>query len=231
MENLPGYIYLLFGATVLPALWLFAKATHYSRVFIWLIFPWIIIQSTLGIRGFYNDPATGTSRFPLLVGLPVMIIILLFATERGRMFIDALDLKALTIFHVIRIPVEIVLLLLFIHHAVPRAMSLEGRNFDMLSGLSAPIIYYLFFINKKLGSTGLLIWNIICIILLLNVVSSAVLSLPARFQRFGFEQPNIALGFFPFLLLPACLVPMALFANLAAIRQLIVDRRPMTDDR
>jgi hypothetical protein len=225
MENLPGYIYFLFGATVLLALWLFAKATHYSRVFTWLIFPWLIIQSTLGIRGFYNDPTTVTNRFPLLVGPPLIIIILLFVTAKGRSFIFGLDLKALTIFHVIRIPVEIVLLLLFTHHLVPRAMSFEGRNFDILSGLSAPIIYYLFFINKKLSRTGLLIWNIICILLLLNVVSSAFLSLPARFQRFDFEQPNIAIGFFPFLLLPACLVPMALFANLAAISQLIVRKK------
>ena len=221
MGNLQVYVYVVFGLTVVLALWLFAKAAHYSKTFLLLSSVWIVFQSVLGIRGFYSDPATMTARFSLLFGPLLVIMILLFLTPKGRAITDGLDLKALTIFHVIRIPVEFVLLLLFTNHLIPKAMSFEGRNFDILSGLSAPIIYYLYFIQKRLSKTGLLIWNIVCIILLLNVVSGAVLSLPARFEQFGFEQPNIGLGFFPFLLLPAALVPLALFANLAAIRQLL----------
>lgn len=221
MENLPGYVYLLFILTALLSIWLFAKATHYSKTFLVLIGAWIVFQSVLGIRGFYSVPAKMATRFPLLFGPMLLFIILLFVTAKGRDFIDGLDLKALTIFHIIRLPVEIVLLLLFTHHVIPRAMSFEGRNFDILSGLSAPVIYYFYFVGKKLSNTGLLIWNVLCILLLLNVVSSAVLSLPTRFEEHGFEQPNIALGYFPFLLLPALLVPIALFANLAAIRQLL----------
>ena len=224
MENLPVYISILFVLTAVLSLWLFARATHYSKIFLFVIGAWIVFQSVLGIRVFYGDPATMSSRFPLLFGPMLIAIILLFLTSKGRAFIDGLDLKALTIFHIVRIPVEIVLLLLATHHVIPRTMSFEGRNFDILSGLSAPIIYYLYFVSKKLNHTGLLIWNIVCILLLLNVVSSAILSLPARFQDHGFEQPNIALGYFPFLLLPAVLVPIALFANLAAIRQLFIKK-------
>jgi hypothetical protein len=86
------------------------------------------------------------------------------------------------------------------------------------SGLSAPLVYYFGFVKKWLGKPVLIAWNIVCILLLLNVVRIAALSLPARFHQFGFEQPNIAVGYFPFLLLPSCLVPLVLFANLAAIR-------------
>ena len=224
MENLPVYVSILFILTALFSIWLFAKATHYTKLFLVFIGIWVVFQSLLGIKGFYNAAATMTKRFPLLFGPMLIVILLLFATAKGRTFIDRLDLKALTIFHIIRIPVEIVLLLLFTHQLIPRAMSFEGRNFDILSGLSAPIIYYLYFVSKKIGNTGLLIWNIICILLLLNVVSSAILSLPDRYEVHGFEQANIALGYFPFMLLPAALVPMALFANLAAIRELLVKK-------
>jgi hypothetical protein len=224
MENLPVYISILFVLTAFLSLWLFGRATHYSKTFLFVIAAWIVFQSVLGIRGFYSDPAMMTKRFPLLFGPMLVAIIVLFITPKGKAFIDGLDLKALTIFHIIRIPVEIVLLQLFTQHVIPRAMSFEGRNFDILSGISAPIIYYLYFVSKKLSNAGLLIWNIICILLLLNVVSSAILSLPARFQEHGFEQANIALGYFPFLLLPAALVPMALFANLAAFRQLLTKK-------
>jgi hypothetical protein len=114
---------------------------------------------------------------------------------------------------------------LFVHNTIPRAMTFEGRNFDILSGLSAPLVYYFGFVKQKLNHTILIVWNAGCIFLLLNVVVSAALSLPERFQSFGFEQPNIAVGYFPFLLLPAILVPLVLFSNAAAIRQLVLNKK------
>ena len=221
MENLPLYVYIIFGATVLFAIWLFYKATHYSRSFLILITAWMIIQSILAITGFYHDPNTMTSRFPLLFLPALVFIIAIFITKKGRRFIDSLHLPTLTIFHVIRAPVEIVLFWLFINRTVPAAMTFHGRNFDIFSGITAPVIYYFGFVKQKISRSVILAWNIICVALLLNVVSSALLSLPARFQQFGFEQPNTGLGYFPFILLPACLVPLVLFAMLAAIRQLL----------
>ena len=103
-------------------------------------------------------------------------------------------------------------------------MTFEGANFDILSGLTAPLVYYFGFVKNKLGKQVLVAWNIACILLLLNVVRNAALSLPERFHQFGFEQPNIAVGYFPFLLLPSCLVPLVLFSNLAAIRQLMTKK-------
>ena len=220
MEHLPWHVYATFGATVLLALWLFNKATHYSKSFLILVMGWILLQSVPGLAGFYNNVNLMTARFPLLVVPAFIFLMSLFFTTKGKAFIDGLDIKMLTIFHVIRIFVEIVLFWLFVHKAIPQAMTFEGRNFDILSGLSAPVIYYFGFVKKKLSNPVMIVWNVVCILLLLNVVSSAILSLPGRYQHFGFEQPNIAVGYFPFLLLPAVLVPLALFSNAAAIRQL-----------
>jgi hypothetical protein len=225
MENLSPYVYVLFGATVMLSAWLFIRATHYARIPLVIISAWILLQSALGLSGFYDDPASLTARFPLLVAPPIVFLTALFLTRKGKTFIDGLDIRTLTLFHLIRIPVEIVLLLLFIGQSIPEAMTFEGRNLDILSGLSAPVIYYLVFVNPKIGRTGLILWNIACIALLLNVVTNAVLSLPDRYLQFGFEQPNVAVGCFPFLLLPALLVPLALFSNAAAVRQLLIYKK------
>jgi hypothetical protein len=224
MENLSWYVYAIFIGTVILAAWLFIRATNYSKSAMILISAWLLLQSALGISGFYSNIDSMTSRFPLLVAPPMIFFIFLFLSKKGKAFIDNLDISTLTIFHIIRIPVEITLLLLFIEKTIPEAMTFEGRNFDIFSGLSAPAIYYFAFVNRKIGPTVLIIWNAACIVLLLNVVSSAVLSLPGRYLQFGFEQPNIAVGFFPFLLLPALLVPLALFSNAAAIRQLLIKK-------
>ncbi|MBT2560074.1 hypothetical protein J7E50_02410 [Pedobacter sp. ISL-68] len=224
MENIAWYVYVLFSATVVLSAWLFIKATGYSKTGIIMIIVWTIIQSGLGLSGFYSNTDSLTSRFPLLVIPPVLFLGSRFFTVSGKAFIDGLDLKTLTIFHIIRIPVEVTLLFLFLGNAIPEAMTFEGRNFDILSGLSAPVIYYFAFVKKSLGKTAMIIWNVICIVLLLSVVTSAVLSLPERYNQFGFEQPNIGVGFFPFLLLPALLVPLALFSGAAAIRQLVLNK-------
>jgi len=54
-----------------------------------------------------------------------------------------------------------------------------------------------------------------------NVLTIAAFSATTPFQQFGFDQPNIGVGYFPFVLLPAIIVPIVLISHLAAIRQLL----------
>ncbi|MDX2173865.1 MAG: hypothetical protein SFY56_12150 [Bacteroidota bacterium] len=221
METLPLYVYVVFALTVLVAILLFYKATHYSKKFLTLIFIWLIFQSIISILGFYNISNTIPPRFGLLIIPPLIITIIGFNTKRGKQFIDGLNIRTLAIFHVVRIPVELVLYWLFVHKTVPELMTFEGRNFDIISGLTAPIIFYFGFIRKKLNKVILLLWNFIGLALLFNIVFNAILSVPSEFQQFAFEQPNIAILQFPFVLLPSILVPFVLFSHLTSIRQLL----------
>jgi len=150
-----------------------------------------------------------------------MLIAALFMTRSGRQYLDGIDIKTLTLLHIIRIPVELVLYWLFLNKAVPQLMTFEGRNFDILSGITAPLVFYFGFIKKRLGRNVILLWNFLCLGLLLNIVVNAILSAPFPFQQFAFDQPNIAVLYFPFNLLPALVVPLVLLAHLVTIRQLM----------
>lgn len=221
MENLPLYVYLVFGLTFLLGIAIFYKATNYSKPFLVMVSLWTLFQIILSFSGFYQKADTFPPRFMLLLLPPVLFVLYRFNTVKGKAFIDGLDIKALTLYSVIRIPVEIVLFWLFVSHTIPELMTFEGRNFDILSGISAPIIYYFAFVNKQLNRNLLLFWNFVCLGLLANIVINALLSIPSAVQQFAFEQPNIAVGYFPFVLLPSVLVPLALLSNLASIRQLL----------
>jgi len=223
MENLPFYVYLVFGITVFVGVFLFFKAAHYSKIFLALLVIWIVFQSVISILDFYATTDSTPPRVALLLIPPLAMTITLFSIRRGKVFIDGLDIRTLTLFHVIRIPVEVTLYWLFLHKAVPELMTFEGRNFDILSGISAPVIYYLVFVKMKLSKSALLIWNFICLALLLNIVFNALLSIPGMFQKFAFDQPNIAVLAFPFVFLPSVLVPLVLFSHLAAIRLVLQD--------
>lgn len=221
MLDLPLYISVVFILTTLLTIFIFYKATNNSATTLLILLLWIALQAFVSLSGFYTVANTIPPRFAFLVLPAVLFIVGLFITAKGKIFIDGLDLQKLTILHVVRFPVELVLYWLFLSKKVPQLMTFEGRNFDILAGLSAPLIYYFVFVKTAIGKRGLLLWNIICLGLLINIVFNAVLSAPFPFQQFGFDQPNIAILYFPFVWLPCCVVPLVLTAHLAAIRKLI----------
>lgn len=197
------------------------QATPSSRGISRLLVLWLGLQAILAMKGFYTDLQSDIPKFPLLVLPALVVIAILFITKEGRSFIDKLPLEHLTYIHVIRIPVEIVLFWLFIEKQIPEIMTFEGRNFDILSGITAPIVGYLYFSKKIINKNILLIWNFVCLVLLFNIVITAILSIPTPFQKFGFEQPNIAVLKFPMVWLPSFVVPVVLFSHLVSIRKLL----------
>jgi hypothetical protein len=222
INNLPIYVSIVFILTTLLTVFLFYKATGRSKISLVILVLWLLLQAVLSYVGFYTVTNTLPPRFILLALPAVLFIIFLFITAKGRAYINNLDAKTLTLLHVVRIPVELCLYWLFIHKSIPQLMTFEGRNFDIVAGLTAPIIFYVGYVKNNLGKTVLLLWNFACLGLLLNIVINAVLSAPSNFQQFAFDQPNTAILYFPFVWLPCCVVPLVLLAHLVCIRKLLV---------
>ncbi len=233
METLPIYVSVSFILITIFTIFIFYKATKQSKMSVALILGWMIFQTSLTMLGFYKV-TTGTPPRLVLVLAPVLLLnVYLFATKKGQAFIDSIDLKILTLIHIIRIPVELVLYALFVYKTIPALMTFEGQNWDILSGITAPFVYYFGFVQNKMTSTLLLVWNFICLGLLINIVVIAILSAPSPLQQLAFDQPNVAIFHFPFIWLPAVVVPIVLFAHLVTIRQLLRKRlmSPITNSQ
>ena len=235
IENLPTYISLIFGLTTIATLLLFYLAVKNSasentrkkaNIIFFVLVIWLIIQATLTLKNIYRLNAISIPPKILLLGIlpTILSIIFLFVTHKGRQFIDGLPLTYITYLNVVRIPVELVFLSLFLNKAVPQLMTFEGRNFDILSGITAPFIAYFGFTKGKLNRQIILVWNFACLALLMNIVVNALLSAPLAFQKFAFDQPNIAILNFPFSWLPTFIVPIVLFGHLTSIRQLTTNK-------
>ncbi len=224
MLHVPILLTLSFVGTTLLSVWLFYRAANNSGRVLVLLGLWLLLQSLLALGSFYIVADSRPPRLLLALLPPMVVILVLFNTTVGRRFLDGLQLDRLTLVHTVRIPVELTLFWLFLHRAIPELMTFEGRNWDVLSGLSAPIIYYLVFRGRQLGWRSLLVWNCLCLLLLLNIVVNAVLSAPTVVQQFAFNQPNVAILYFPFIALPSCIVPLVALAHLAAIRRLLHGR-------
>jgi hypothetical protein len=224
MDHITPVLIVFFLATTLVSALLLAKAVNNSRA-VWIgSLSWIIFQSAIALTGFYETLNTYPPRLVLAVAPPLILIVILFLNAAGKKMIDRMDLKWCILFHTVRVLVEVNLYVLFIFKQVPAAMTLEHGNLDILVGVSAPIIYWAF--SKGLiGDRTLQIWNYLCLASLLNAVFRALLSAPFPFQRFAFDQPTVAILYFPFNLLIAFIVPSALFCHLALARKLHLKRR------
>jgi len=222
--TVPLVIINLFIFTTLFTYFWIVKQMNASKTVGILIAVWLILQAILGQTGFYEVNNTIPPRFVLMVMPPMLFIIILFNTQKGKAYIDGLDLKKITLLHVIRIPVEIVLFGLFTVKLVPQLMTFEGANFDIFSGISAILMYFLMLKKASFNKALMIIWNVVCLILLLIIVAIAILSAPSPFQQLAFNQPNIGVLYFPFNWLPSFIVPVVLFCHLAALRKLILNK-------
>ena len=139
-----------FIATTLLSVALFMKASKFNRLALMAIFGWLGIHGILAGMGFFLETEIVPPRF-ILVFIPVFLLfIVLFNIKKGKAWIDSLDPGMLTILHIVRIPVELILYGLFLEKAVPELMTFAGRNFDILAGITAPFIYYFGFVKNQL---------------------------------------------------------------------------------
>ncbi|KPE52993.1 hypothetical protein [Chryseobacterium indologenes] len=235
MENLPLYISLTFGIITLVTLFLFCRTIKGSdlktaksnfRIISPALIAWLILQAFLAMNNIYSTHLNSLPPRIVILGIlpPVFVILLLFNTKKGKLFIDSLPLLSITYTNTIRFFVEIVLYWLFLHKAIPELMTFEGINFDIMAGITAPFIAYYGIGKSKISINLILWWNIISLALLINIVIIAFLSAPSPLQKLGFDQPNIAILYFPFCWLPTFVVPVIIWGHLVSIRQLFKNK-------
>jgi hypothetical protein len=219
MNYLPLPITAFFLCSCALALFLFGEAVRGSKPAVVGSLVWMLFQSAIAVSSLYLDVTTIPPRFVLVVVPPMILLATLFLTNAGRRFVDRMDLMWCILMQTIRIFVEITLYWLFLYKQVPALMTFEAGNLDILAGLTAPFIWWAFKVGK-IGRKTVFVWNGICLLSVLNALGRAMLSAPFRFQRFAFEQPTVAILHFPFVLLPAFIVPAVLLCHLAVFRKL-----------
>jgi hypothetical protein len=99
-------------------------------------------------------------------------------------------------------------------------LTFEGRNFDILVGLTALPVAWLCFARRAGPRLGAVVWNVAGIAILANIVIHALLSAPTPFQVLRTEPPTTIIATLPYIWLPGFLVPLALSLHVASLRTL-----------
>jgi len=186
---------------------------------------WFLLTGTLAHRGFFTNFTSLPPHLLFALLLPAIAFAIFALTSKTLP--EALretPLPWLIAFQTFRIIVELVLWRAYRAGAIPVQMTFEGRNLDILIGLTAPIAAFIVYRTRSVAFG--LIWNILGFASILNIATIAVLSMPTPIRYFMNDPPNTLLAHFPYIYLPAVLVPAGYIAHILSIRQLLQRRRP-----
>jgi len=154
--------------------------------------------------------------FALLVVAILGVTALLACTGYGRRLALGLPIWALIGIQGFRLPLELAMHAMHKRGVMPEQMSYSGRNFDIVTGITALAVAWLVFSNR-VGRRVVLTWNVLGLLLVLNVVTVGILSTP-RFWLFGDDHINVFITYPPFVWLPAVMVLAALAGHLIVFR-------------
>ena len=178
-------------------------------------FVLIALFGIISATGYLSDFSGTPPRIALFFILITIGTIILAFSNVGRKLSD-LSINFLIGFQAFRIPVETLIHRATVEGVAPPQMSWDGMNFDILSGLSALV---LFPFASKLPRWSIMLWNSISLGLLLWIVGVAILSFPSSFQQL--KPDNIWVAHFPFIWLPTVAVTSALLMHIVVFRKLL----------
>jgi len=180
-------------------------------------FLWLAATGVLGSTATLHDFSQRPPRMLVLFGLAFAGIYFASYFRTFSKLTESPGLAWLIGLQVFRLPVEIFLELGHRAGFVPVQMTLEGRNWDVLTGLTALPMAWL--VRKSKAPKWLLyVWNSMGLALLLNVVVIAVLSMPTPLRHFENEPANTFVAYFPYVWLPTYLVQVAWMSHLLIFR-------------
>jgi hypothetical protein len=203
--------------------WTYGPAGMGDRVRGWAaaLFSWLALTAIAALTGFTAHFDTMPPRI-LLVLVPALTACFVIAYHpRMGPLLDRAPGYWLIAFQGFRVGMELILWQLARAEVIPTSMTFEGRNYDVLVGLMAPLIAWLAFERRLLSPGPVIFWNVFGIAVLANVVVIGFLSAPTRFRQFFEGPPNEMIGTFPFIWLVAFVVPLAFLGHLLSIRQLL----------
>ena len=181
---------------------------------------WLFISALIAFNGTLMDFSSTPPKILLILIPSVLGIIYISNSKRVTAMLEFIPKSWLVYIQSFRILMEVMLWMLFTANIIPVQMTFEGMNYDILAGLSAPLIGYYALTVKKWPAIVALLWNFAGFLLVLNITIISVLSTPGVLRQFTTGPSNTIAAYFPFVWIPAFIVPFAFLMHVLSIKQL-----------
>jgi hypothetical protein len=182
---------------------------------------WMALTWALAASGVFRRWDATPPPFALLVIAMVVLALRLSLGRFGARLATGLPLWTLVAVQSFRFPLETAMHALYEQGIMPAQMSYSGRNFDIITGITALVVAVI--VRRRESRALVAIWNVMGFALLVNVVIVAILSTP-RIAFFGPDRLSGFVAYPPFVWLPAVMVLAALAGHVLICRALIAKR-------
>jgi hypothetical protein len=142
----------------------------------------------------------------------------------GKQLALGLPLAALVGLQAFRFPLELLMHRAYEDGLMPVQMSYSGRNFDIVTGITAAVLGLILW-KRALPGWVVQLWNMTGIVLLGNILGVAILSTPMPFRRFWNEPANVWITQAPYVWLPAVFVLLAMMGHIVIARRLAAENK------
>jgi hypothetical protein len=185
---------------------------------------WLVLLAVLAYRGFFLDFTAMPPRVALALVFPLVVGLLLLPTHGTRHYLAVTPPAWLVYTQSFRVVMELILFALAAQGRVPTLITFEGRNVDILVGLTALPVGYFAVSRRRWPRWIAIVWNAAGVAILANVVFHAQLAAPTPYRLFVTEPSTALLATAPYIWLPGFLVPLALWLHAASLLQLRLRR-------
>lgn len=182
------------------------------------IVAWLAGSGVLAHSGFLS---AWEARPPHLVLIPLTGLVAVVLLHRSPLLARLLPVVPRhwpVAFQSFRIGVELAFWGLFAAGGAPAQVTFEGRNFDVLVGLSAPLVA-LAIRGRNLAPRAVMAWNVLGLAILSNTIVTTFTSTPGPLHLDWPGMPFTAFATWPFVWIPGFLAPLAIFLHIFSIRQ------------
>jgi hypothetical protein len=194
-----------------------AVATTAAGAIAWMGITWLAAASGV-LSNWHATPPPFAIMVAGIIGLSLAIAF----THFGWRLAAGLPLWVLVGVQGFRLPLELAMHSMYEREVMPGVMSYDGRNYDILTGITALVVAALVAFGRH-GRVTVAVWNIFGLALLVNVMTVAILATP-RFAYFGPANLNEWVAHPPYVWLPAVMVLAALAGHLVIFRALRLAR-------
>jgi hypothetical protein len=200
------------------------RKKKFFKLILGVLLVWMVFVSVWSLSGIMADFTRFPANFFPVIGPALLVPVLLLFSKSWKEILSNIPIANFIRLQHFRVFVELLLWALFAASVLPVQMTFEGRNFDVLSGLTAPVIAWLAARNK-ISKTGLVVWNILCLGILINIIAIAILSTPSPIRVFMNEPANTIVTIFPVSWLPGFLAPFAFALHIFSLKQLSLKQK------
>ncbi|HEX6048838.1 MAG TPA: hypothetical protein VFZ21_06210 [Gemmatimonadaceae bacterium] len=187
---------------------------------------WLALTAGLaasGVMSFTSRPPTMLVLVPVIFALGIGLA----GSNLGRRLATGLPLDVLVGSQAFRLPLELTMHRAYIEGLMPVQMSYSGRNFDILTGISAIVVLGVL-VRRPKALWLVRLWNVGGLLLLANILTVALLSAPTPFRAFHNEPANVWITHAPWVWLPAVFVLAAIMGHIVVFRRLLHEAKAQT---